>query len=88
LPTQPADTPHRRATSAWEHSTSTAVITTRAAPLRAVVLSTPGSSVKEQIGANCASRLAARGIAALAFDPAYRGQSGGDPATSRTVPPL
>ncbi|MCG8914493.1 alpha/beta hydrolase [Actinokineospora sp. PR83] len=40
------------------------------APLRAVVLSTPGSSVKEQIGANHASRLAARGIAALVFDPA------------------
>lgn len=50
-----------------------------AAPLRAVVLSTPGSSVKEQIGANYASRLAARGIAALAFDPAHQGQSGGEP---------
>lgn len=48
-------------------------------PLRAVVLSTPGSSVKEQIGANYASRLAARGIAALVFDPAHQGQSGGDP---------
>ena len=35
-----------------------------APPLPAVVLSTPGSSVKEQIGANYASRLAARGIAA------------------------
>ncbi|MET8472099.1 alpha/beta hydrolase [Streptomyces sp. NPDC006422] len=49
------------------------------APLRAVVLSTPGSSVKEQIGANYASRLAARGLAALVFDPAHQGQSGGDP---------
>ncbi len=49
------------------------------APLRAVVLSTPGSSVKEQIGANYASRLAARGIAALVFDPANQGQSGGEP---------
>ncbi|MFE7074697.1 alpha/beta hydrolase [Streptomyces sp. NPDC057620] len=49
------------------------------APLRAVVLSTPGSSVKEQIGANYASRLAARGIAALVFDPAHQGQSGGEP---------
>ncbi|GAB2572772.1 alpha/beta hydrolase [Paractinoplanes abujensis] len=48
-------------------------------PLPAVVLSTPGSSVKEQIGANYASRLAARGIAALVFDPAYQGQSGGEP---------
>jgi fermentation-respiration switch protein FrsA (DUF1100 family) len=50
-----------------------------AAPSRAVVLSTPGSSVKEQIGANYASRLSARGIAALVFDPAYQGQSGGEP---------
>ncbi|BCL33150.1 alpha/beta hydrolase [Streptomyces aurantiacus] len=50
-----------------------------AAPVRAVVLSTPGSSVKEQIGANYASRLAARGIAALVFDPAHQGQSGGEP---------
>jgi fermentation-respiration switch protein FrsA (DUF1100 family) len=50
-----------------------------AVPLRAVVLSTPGSSVKEQIGANYASRLAARGIAALVFDPAHQGQSGGEP---------
>jgi uncharacterized protein len=50
-----------------------------AAPLRAVVLSTPGSSVKEQIGANYAARLAARGIAALVFDPAHQGQSGGEP---------
>lgn len=49
------------------------------APLRAVVLSTPGSSVKEQIGANYASRLASRGIAALVFDPAHQGQSGGEP---------
>jgi uncharacterized protein len=48
-------------------------------PRRAVVLSTPGSSVKEQIGANYASRLAARGIAALVFDPAHQGQSGGEP---------
>jgi fermentation-respiration switch protein FrsA (DUF1100 family) len=50
-----------------------------AALLRAVVLSTPGSSVKEQLGANYASRLAARGVAALAFDPAHQGQSGGKP---------
>ncbi|TDC79148.1 alpha/beta hydrolase [Streptomyces hainanensis] len=50
-----------------------------AAPPPAVVLSTPGSSVKEQIGANYASRLAARGIAALVFDPAHQGQSGGEP---------
>jgi fermentation-respiration switch protein FrsA (DUF1100 family) len=49
------------------------------APQRAVVLSTPGSSVKEQIGANYASRLAARGIPALVFDPAHQGGSGGEP---------
>ncbi|MFD9700549.1 alpha/beta hydrolase [Lentzea sp. NPDC059081] len=46
---------------------------------RAVVLSTPGSSVKEQIGANYASRLAAHGITALVFDPAHQGRSGGEP---------
>ena len=45
----------------------------------AVVLATPGSSVKEQIGANYASRLASRGIAALVFDPAHQGESGGVP---------
>ncbi|WFB84344.1 MULTISPECIES: alpha/beta hydrolase [Streptomyces] len=47
--------------------------------LRAVVLSTPGSSVKEQIGAEYGSRLAARGLAALVFDPAHQGRSGGEP---------
>ncbi|MGW6007811.1 alpha/beta hydrolase [Streptomyces sp. NPDC055210] len=51
----------------------------RTHPQRVVVLSTPGSSVKEQIGANYASRLAARGIAALVFDPAHQGRSGGEP---------
>ena len=45
----------------------------------AVVLSTPGSSVKEQIGANYAARLAARGLVALVFDPAHQGASGGEP---------
>jgi len=45
----------------------------------AVVLSTPGSSVKEQIGANYASRLAARGFIALTFDPGHQGASGGEP---------
>ncbi|MEI3868397.1 alpha/beta hydrolase [Microbacterium sp. CCNWLW134] len=49
-----------------------------AAPLPTVVLSTPGSSVKEQIGANYASRLASRGLAAITFDPAHQGASGGD----------
>jgi fermentation-respiration switch protein FrsA (DUF1100 family) len=45
----------------------------------AVVLSTPGSSVKEQIGATYASRLAANGFAAITFDPAHQGRSGGEP---------
>lgn len=45
----------------------------------ALVLGTPGSSVKDQIGANYASRLAERGFVALTFDPSYQGQSGGQP---------
>lgn len=49
-----------------------------AEPHPAIVLSTPGSSVKEQIAANYASRLAAAGFVALAFDPGHQGRSGGD----------
>lgn len=45
----------------------------------AIVLATPGSSVKEQIGANYAERLAARGFLALTFDPSHQGESGGEP---------
>ncbi|MGX9964133.1 alpha/beta hydrolase [Roseomonas sp. F4] len=45
----------------------------------ALVLATPGSSVKEQIGANYGRRLAARGYAALTFDPSHQGESGGTP---------
>lgn len=45
----------------------------------ALVLATPGSSVKEQIGSHYARRLAAKGWIALTFDPAYQGQSEGTP---------
>ncbi|MBB6734897.1 alpha/beta hydrolase [Cohnella zeiphila] len=45
----------------------------------AIVLATPGSSVKEQIGAIYAEKLAERGFVALTFDPSYQGDSGGVP---------
>lgn len=45
----------------------------------AIVLVTPGSSVKEQIGAIYAERLAAKGYLVLTFDPSYQGESGGEP---------
>jgi fermentation-respiration switch protein FrsA (DUF1100 family) len=45
----------------------------------AIVLSTPGSSVKEQVGAIYARKLAARGFVAITFDPSHQGASGGEP---------
>lgn len=44
-----------------------------------LVLSTPGSSVKEQIGGIYASLLAEHGFVALTFDPTYQGESAGEP---------
>lgn len=40
---------------------------------------TPGSSVKEQIGAVYGAKLAGEGFVVLTFDPAFQGESGGDP---------
>lgn len=45
----------------------------------ALIIATPGSSVKEQIGANYGSRMADRGFVVIAFDPSHQGQSGGEP---------
>lgn len=45
----------------------------------ALVIVTPGSSVKEQIGAIWGCKMAERGFIALAFDPSYQGESGGEP---------
>ncbi|MGO6747298.1 alpha/beta hydrolase [Rhizobium ruizarguesonis] len=45
----------------------------------ALVIVTPGSSVKEQIGAIWGGRMAERGFIALAFDPSHQGESGGEP---------
>jgi fermentation-respiration switch protein FrsA (DUF1100 family) len=44
-----------------------------------LVMTTPGSSVKEQIGGIYAARMAERGYIALTFDPSHQGGSGGEP---------
>ena len=45
----------------------------------ALIIITPGSNVKEQVGAFYGERMAERGFVTLAFDPSYQGESGGEP---------
>lgn len=45
----------------------------------ALVIVTPGSSVKEQIGANYAEAMTQRGFVTITFDPSHQGASGGEP---------
>lgn len=45
----------------------------------ALVIATPGSSVKGQIGAVYGEKMAEKGFITLAFDPSYQGESGGEP---------
>lgn len=48
-------------------------------PLAALAISGPFGAVKEQASGLYAQNMAARGFAALAFDPSYTGESGGQP---------
>lgn len=48
-------------------------------PLAALAISGPFGAVKEQSSGLYAQTMAARGFAALAFDPSYTGESGGEP---------
>ncbi|RRN70418.1 alpha/beta hydrolase [Agrobacterium deltaense] len=50
-----------------------------AAPLAVLVISGPFGAVKEQSSGLYAQTMAERGFAALAFDPSYTGESGGEP---------
>lgn len=45
----------------------------------AIVLATPASAVKEQVGASYARRIVELGHIALTFDPSFHGESGGRP---------
>lgn len=48
-------------------------------PLPAIAISGPFGAVKEQSSGLYANQMAKRGFAALAFDPSYTGESGGEP---------